>query len=154
MSRLVAINAFGWQPAGVGFRGMLTTMGNPLMREMDAFTGWLPRASATRFGVGRRWDRATRAAYRHGLGRPQRRALHRYMADARRHDYDRIDRAVDALGDRPLLTIFGEHNDPLHFQPQWKARFPTATQIVVPRGFHFPMCDDPHLVSAAIAEWT
>jgi pimeloyl-ACP methyl ester carboxylesterase len=51
------------------------------------------------------------------------------------------------------LTIFGEKNDPLHFQPQWNARFADTRQVIVPGGHHFPMCDDPVLVADAIHTW-
>ena len=53
----------------------------------------------------------------------------------------------------PLLTIFGERNDPLGFQPQWKQLFPNSRQVTVPKGNHFPMCDDPDLVADAIRAW-
>lgn len=150
---LIVVNAFGWRPAGPMFRGMLAIIGNPAMREFDAATGWLPRASATRLGVGRHWNRATRKTYRRGLGRPQRRSFHRYMRAARRHDYARIEDAARNLADRPVLTIFGQRNDPLRFQPRWKTRFPAATQITVAKGYHFPMCDNPELVAGAIDRW-
>jgi pimeloyl-ACP methyl ester carboxylesterase len=97
VAALCVINGFGWRPSGPLFRGMLATMGNPAIGEIDAVTGWLPRASATRFGVGRRWDRATRKTYRSGIRRPQRRSLHCYMNAARRHDYTRIDQTVRTL---------------------------------------------------------
>ncbi len=150
---LVVVNGFGWRPSGPLFRGMLAVMGSPVMREIDVLTGWLPRASATRLGVARHWDRPTRRAYRQGFGRRQRRSFHRYMQSARRHDYRGVDEAVAALAGRPVLTIFGERNDPLRFQPQWRARFPDAHQLTVPKGNHFPMCDDPDLVASSIATW-
>ena len=153
VAALCVINGFGWRPSGPMFRGMLATMGNPAIREIDAVTGWLPRASATRFGVGRRWDRATRKTYRRGIRRPQRRSLHRYMNAARRHDYSRIDQTVRTLAHRPVLTIFGQRNDPLRFQPKWKTRFPHAHQITIAKGYHFPMCDNPDLVASTIDEW-
>jgi putative AlgH/UPF0301 family transcriptional regulator len=53
----------------------------------------------------------------------------------------------------PLLTIFDERNDPLGFQPQWKKLFPDTRQVVVEKGNHFPMCDDPELVSESIRSW-
>jgi haloalkane dehalogenase len=53
----------------------------------------------------------------------------------------------------PLLTIFGQRNDPLGFQPRWKQMFPDARQVVVPKGNHFPMCDDADLVADAIRSW-
>ncbi len=153
VAALVVINGFGWRPSGAMFRGMLAMMGNPATREIDALTGWLPRASATRFGVGRHWNRRTRAAYKRGLRRPQRRSFHRYMAAARKHDYTVIDACVKTLADRPLLTIFGQRNDPLRFQPKWKERFPDASQATVAKGYHFPMCDNPELVASTIAGW-
>ena len=132
---------------------MLATMGNPVVREIDAAIGWLPRASATRFGVGRHWNRATRTTYRRGVRRPQRRSFHRYMNSARRHDYTSIDNTVRALAARPVLTIFGQRNDPLRFQPKWKARFPDAQQMTIAKGYHFPMCDNPTLVATTIDNW-
>jgi len=153
IAALTVINGFGWRPSGPMFRGMLATMGNPVTREIDALTGWLPRASATRFGVARNWNRATRKTYRHGLQRRQRRSFHRYMNAARHHDYTRIDTVARQLSDRPVLTIFGQRNDPLHFQPKWRERFPHATQITIPKGYHFPMCDNPDLVATTITQW-
>ena len=150
---LVVVNGFGWRPSGTMFRGMLAVMGSPAMRELDAITGWLPRASATRFGVARHWDRSTRKAYRYGMRRAQRRAFHQFMASARRHDYARIDAALGQLLDRPALTIFGQRNDPLHFHPEWKILFPDATQATVAKGYHFPMCDNPQLVATTIHDW-
>ena len=55
--------------------------------------------------------------------------------------------------DRSLLTIFGENNDPLGFQPAWAERFARIEQFEVPNGSHFPMCDDPGLVANAIRTW-
>jgi pimeloyl-ACP methyl ester carboxylesterase len=52
-----------------------------------------------------------------------------------------------------MLTIFGERNDPLKSQPQWKRLFPSTRQIVIPKGNHFPMCDDPDRVANAIRDW-
>jgi len=53
----------------------------------------------------------------------------------------------------PLLTIFGERNDPFHFQQRWRELFPGARQLVIPGGNHFPMCDDPPFVAEAIERW-
>ena len=39
------------------------------------------------------------------------------------------------------------------FQPKWKTRFPHATQITIPKSYHFPMCDNPQLVARTIAQW-
>jgi pimeloyl-ACP methyl ester carboxylesterase len=152
---IVAVNTFGWRPSGAAFRGMLALMGSRLMRRIDVATGVLPRLTATAFGVGRHLDNASRRSYRAGLLRSIG-AFHDYLGDARRADmlYDEIAAAFDGpLGRLPLLTIFGERNDPLGFQPQWRARFPGARQVVVPKGNHFPMCDDPDLVSHEIRAW-
>ena len=150
---LCVISGFGWRPSGPMFRGKLAMMGNPIVRELDAATGWLPRASATRFGVGRRWNRATRQAFRRGLRRPQRRSLHHYMSAARYHDYTTIDNTLRTLATRPAPTIFGQRNDPLRFQRKWKTRFPQALQITIAKGYHFPMCDTPTLVATTIDNW-
>ncbi len=150
---VVAVNSFGWRPSGFAFRSMLALMGNPIMRELDVWTGWLPRLSSTRFGVGRNWDRTTRKTFRQPLGHSGRRSFHRYMHSVRKHDFATVDATVSQLGQLPLLTVFGERNDPLGFQPKWAERFPNHTQVVIPAGMHFPMCDDPHAVATAIADW-
>jgi haloalkane dehalogenase len=153
---LVVVNGFGWRPSGPAFRGMLAVMGSAPMREVDALTGFLPRAASTRLGVGRSFDRAERKVFRAGIDRTARRSFHRYLRSARRSDelFERIDAAVSGpLADRPVLTIFGERNDPLGFQPAWRDRYPRARQVVVPGGMHFPMCDDPTLVARSIATW-
>lgn len=140
---IAAINTFGWRPSGVAFRSMLAMMGNPIMREIEVWTGWLPRMASTRFGVGRQWNRATRKAFRKAMGHHGRRSFHRYMQSVRRHDFTEIESIVSDLSSLPLLTIFGEKNDPLGFQPKWAERFANHTQVVVESGMHFPMCDDP-----------
>jgi haloalkane dehalogenase len=81
-------------------------------------------------------------------------AFHDYVHDARDSSvYEELERALSgALARLPLLTIFGERNDPLAVQPQWKAPFPAARQLV-PDGNHFPMCDAPDLVADAVRRW-
>jgi haloalkane dehalogenase len=46
--------------------------------------------------------------------------------------------------------VFGQHNDPLGFQPRWRERLPRARQLEIPGGNHFPMCDDPRLLADGI----
>jgi haloalkane dehalogenase len=152
---LVVVNSFGWRPSGVPFRSMLAVMGSSPMRELDAWTGFLPRATSTRLGVGRNLTREDRRAFRAGIDRHGRRSFHRYMRSARTSDavYAAVaDALAGPLRDIPVKTVFGQRNDPLHFQPQWKQRFPKAQQVVVPQGNHFPMCDAPATVARAIAE--
>jgi len=155
VSGIVAVNTFGWRPSGFAFRGMLALMGSSGMRAISLSTHALSRLTATTFGVGRHLDKASRRAYRMGIQRSMG-SFHDYLRDARRSDalYEEIARAfAGPLRGLPLLTIFGERNDPLGFQPQWKARFPGARQIVIPKGNHFPMCDDPDVVAAEIRQW-
>lgn len=153
---LAAINAFAWRPEGIAFRGTLRFMGSRVIRELDALTGSIPRITATSFGVGRHLDRASRRAFLGPVGRRGTRAFHDYLGDAARCDALYVEAAATLRGsfaNLPVLTIFGERNDPLHFQPQWKQRFPDVRQIVVRRGHHFPMCDDPELVASALRTW-
>jgi len=152
---LVAVNSFGWKPSGRAFRGMLALMGSGVVRRIDLATDGLARITSTSFGVGRHLDEASRRAYRAGLSQ-QLGAFHDYLRAARFSDdvYDEVTRALTGpFRSLPLLTIFGEKNDPLGFQPQWKRLFPAARQITVPNGNHFPMCDAPDLVAASIRDW-
>jgi pimeloyl-ACP methyl ester carboxylesterase len=153
---LVALNTFGWRPSGVLFPTMLLLMGSPPMRVLDVISGWLPRMSSTRFGVGRHFDRRDRHVFRRGMGHRGRSAFHRYIRSAGpgRTDYGEVERATEALASRPLLTIFGERNDPGGFQPKWRERFQSTTTAIVPNGYHFPMCDDPDLVAGAIRRFS
>jgi haloalkane dehalogenase len=153
---LCAVNAFAWKPSGIPFRGMLALMGSAAMREFDVLTGILPRITSSAFGVGRHLDASSRKAFYAGIGRQGVRAFHGYLRDARKSDalYQQLDRALTGpFRTLPLLTIFGERNDPLGFQPRWKQLFSDARQVVVSKGNHFPMCDDPDLVAVSIREW-
>jgi haloalkane dehalogenase len=152
---LCAINTFAWRPSGAKFRGMLALMGSAAVREFDALTGILPRVTARPFGIGRHMDEQSRKTFLAGIGAGGARSFHSYMADARRSRiYDEVRAALcGPFRGLPLLTIFGERNDPLGFQPRWKELFPQARQAVVSKGNHFPMCDDPNLVARSIREW-
>jgi pimeloyl-ACP methyl ester carboxylesterase len=153
---LCAVNAFAWRPTGSLFRGMLALMGSGAVREIDAQTGLLARITATWFGVGRHLDQASRRAFLAGIGRDGLRAFHSYLGDARRCEalYEEIGRALAGqFRGLPLLTIFGERNDPLGFQKRWKQLFPQARQVLVTKGNHFPMCDDPEFVANNIRDW-
>jgi haloalkane dehalogenase len=78
------------------------------------------------------------------------------MRDARSCDdlYGQISGLLaSSFAFRPLLTIFGELNDPFGFQQKWKDTFLNATQIIVPKAHHFPMCDAPDLVAQTIHSW-
>lgn len=151
---VVAINTFAWRP-GVVLGVALRTMGSAMVRELDVVTGFLARGSSTRLGVGRHLDRAARRAWREGLrDRPARRAPHRLFRDAARNRavVDAAERSLLGLGDRPLLTIFGQFGDYFGFARGWRRRRPDARQHLVRRGLHFPMCDAPALVAGVIDE--
>jgi haloalkane dehalogenase len=155
MRGLVGVNTFGWKPAGPAFRAMLAVMGNGVVRQLDLATGLLARVTSTTFGVGRHLDATSRRAYRAGLARSMG-AFHDYLREARFSDgiYDEVTRALIGPFRRlPVLTIFGERNDPLGFQPQWKRVFPNIQQTTIPNGNHFPMCDDPDFVAQTIRSW-
>lgn len=153
---IVAVNTFAWPPGRV-LRAMLGFMGSGPIREFNTVTNVVPRLTATRFGVGRNFDRATRRAFLRPLRRRhRRRAFHHLMRDAARsrEQLASIEAALRGpLADRPVLTVFGERNDPFHFQDRWIQMFPTAGRIVVPKGNHFPMCDDPDLVARSVRSW-
>ena len=153
---IAAINTFAWKPWGALFRGMLAMMGSAPILELDALTGFLPRITQTSFGVGRHLDARSRRAFLAGVPDSGRRAFHYYLHDARSCDaiYDQVGAALSGPFARlPLLTIFGERNDPLGFQPRWKQMFPDLRQVAVAKGNHFPMCDDPDLVADTIRSW-
>jgi pimeloyl-ACP methyl ester carboxylesterase len=150
---LCAVNAFAWKPEGLAFRGMLSLMGSTAMAELDARLLLLPRVAGSPFGVGRHFEERAWEAFVAGIGPQGVRAFHAYMRDAARGEsiYDDVDSALAGpLRRLPLATVFGERNDPFGFQLRWKKLFPLAKQFVVPRGNHFPMCDDPDLVAKVI----
>lgn len=152
---LCIVNAFAWKPSGRLFRGMLALMGSTAIREFSAWTGLLARVTSGPFGVGRHLDVPSRKAFYAGIGRQGVRAFHGYLRDARKSEaiYEQLDRALTGpFHQLPLITIFGERNDPLGFQPHWKQLFSNARQLVVAKGNHFPMCDDPDLVASSIRE--
>ena len=153
---LCAVNSFAWKPTGIPFRGMLALMGSAVTREINVFTGIIPQITSTLFGVGRHMDEQSRKAFLAGIGDQGVRAFHGYMRDAWKSQaiYEQMDWAFTIPFRRlPLLTIFGERNDPFGFQVRWKQLFPDARQIVVSKGNHFPMCDDPELVASTIREF-
>jgi pimeloyl-ACP methyl ester carboxylesterase len=156
ISGVVAMNTFAWRPHKAGLRFMLALMGSRSMREIDVITQYLPRITITDFGIGRHMDQESRAAFLAGMGTRGIRAFHDYMHDARRcHDlYGRIAALLHGPFSRlPFLTVFGELNDPFGFQQRWKELFDNSTDLVVPGGHHFPMCDAPDLVASTIRSW-
>jgi pimeloyl-ACP methyl ester carboxylesterase len=153
---LVLLNTFGWPPQPV-LRAMLQLMGSPAMCALNTVTNLVPRLTSGRLGVGRHLGRQARTAF---LGptreRARRHSFHQLMADAARSTrlLEQVEAALrTSLRDRPVLTVFGQYNDPFHFQQRWRELYPDARQVVVPHGNHFPMSDDPQGVATAIRSW-
>jgi haloalkane dehalogenase len=153
---LVAMNAFGWRPEGSALRGMIRLMGSRPIRAIDSVTAFLPRISSTNFGVGRNLDERERRTFVAGMDVRGRHAFHDYMRDASRCEnlYRKVRAGLTGpLAGKPMLTIFGERNDPFAFQKEWKRLFPEARQVVVRQGNHFPMCDAPEFAANEIRSW-
>jgi haloalkane dehalogenase len=155
VERLVAVNALAWRPHTWSLRSALAVFGSAAIREADALTHLVPRITSTTFGIGRHLDPPSRRVFLESFDRDRIRAFHAYLRDALRCDalYAEIERAIDGpLAALPLQTIFGERNDPFHFQEQWRARYPDVVRCVLGHGNHFPMCDDPPRVAAWIRD--
>lgn len=153
---MVLINTFSWPPHVAPLRGMLRLMGSKPIAAFNSTTNFLARASSSRFGVGRRFDRAQKRAFVGMFRRGEsRRRFHALMGSAmRERDYlAEVEARLGLLAAKPVLTIFGQRNDPFGFREQWLDRFPDAEQMIVPNGYHFPMCDAPEDVARRIAEW-
>jgi len=156
ISAIAAVNTFAWRPNDWKLRLMLNFVGSSPVRELDAFTNLLPATTASNFGVGLHFDDSDRRIFRRGIGRQGLRAFHKYLSDAAASEglYQKATAALKGpFRDLPVITIFGERNDPFRFQPRWKAFFPGVRQLVIKKGNHFPMCDDPKLVAATLHDW-
>ena len=127
------------------------------MTGLDATTNLLPRLSAGSFGVGRHLDQAGRAAF---VGpfreKGPRRRFHQLMASVMEEsDYlTDLEQALSTtLAGKPVLTIYGERNDLFGFQARFKGHFPDGEEMIVPKGLHFPMCDDPQGFAERVSRW-
>ncbi|MEV0033401.1 alpha/beta hydrolase [Nocardia sp. NPDC050793] len=152
---LIAINTFGWKPRGM-LRLALRFFGSAPMREATTLTGILAWASATRFGVGRHWDGATKRAWRRGLrDHDKRRFPHHMFADAVRDTTvsAAAERGVAMLTDRPTLTIFGQFGDYFRFRRHWGKLRSDLSDTTIPWGLHFPQSDNPALVADTLHAW-
>ena len=154
---LVLTQTFGWPPESAALKGMLRLMGSAPMRELATLTRLIPLLTGTSFGVGRHLDRPSRVAFRAPFRDPaKRRAFHRLLGSVLHSSALLADveaAAGPALGERSVLTIFGERNDPLGFQRRWQQLFPHAHRVLVPGGNHFPMSDDPDLFADSVSDW-
>lgn len=154
---LVMANTFAWKPEGKALVRMLSIVSSRSLTVLDRITKLIPRMTATKVGVGLHLDRADKRAFL-GPFRDRRRVgrFHTLMRDALVADdlYARIEAATTGvLGGLPVLTIFGEKNDPFGFQDRHHATFPDHEGHIVTNGNHFPMMDDPDLFADAIRDW-
>jgi haloalkane dehalogenase len=153
---LVLTNTFGWPPQRA-LRAVLKLMGRPAIRSLNT-TDQPPTTLHLRaLSVGRHPSRRARTAF---LGptrdRARRRTFHRLMHDTSRSTQflGQIEAALhSSLREQPAMTIFGQHNDPLHV-PRTSGASSSRTHAMSssPRQ-PLPMNDDPHGVTAAIQSW-
>jgi pimeloyl-ACP methyl ester carboxylesterase len=153
---MVLINTFAWPPHVAALRAMLRLMGSRSMATLNSGTNFMARASSSRLGVGRHFDREQKQAFVGMFRRTgSRRRFHALMGSVmREQEYlARVEDRLGLLADKPVLTIFGQRNDPFGFQEHWLDHFPDAEQMVVPGGYHFPMCEAPEDVGRRILGW-
>lgn len=154
---LVVTNSFGWPPDRRALTLMLGIIGS---RAATGFLGTfrvIARASRSKSGVGRHYDAADREAF-FGPYRSRRisRNFHRTFRSARRSTalFAEAERGlVSRLAHLPVLTVFGEKNDPFGFADRWETLFPNARRWTVPGANHFPMCDDPTGYAERLRDW-
>jgi len=125
----------------MAFRGMLAVMGSTPVREFSALD-WNPgRESRPALRRGRHLDASSRHASTKVIGRQGVRAFHATLRDRWPIPRDLPSTgqcAIRPFSPAPLLTIFGERNDPLDCQPRWKELFSDARQVVVTGAITFP----------------
>jgi pimeloyl-ACP methyl ester carboxylesterase len=157
LAGLVATNSFAWPPGGRALRTMLAIVGSRTATATLGTLRLIPRLTRGKAGVGLHYGRADRHAFFGPYRRPAAsRNFHRAMRSARRsHDLFATaeQRLVSSFSELPVLTVFGEKNDPFGFADRWHSMFPHAHSWTVPAGNHFPMCDDPDGYADRLREW-
>ncbi len=157
IAAFVMSNTFVWKPDSKKLTRMLAMASRKPITVLDSGTRLIPRLTAGKSGVGLRLTKSGRKAF---LG-PFRDRLritrfHSMLRDALQADdlYTRLESATSGvLSSRPVLTIFGEKNDPFDFQERHRATFADHESLVISNGNHFPMMDDPDLFAATVREW-
>jgi haloalkane dehalogenase len=144
---MVLTQTFTWPPHVWSLRAMLRMVSSRPITALDVSTNLVPKLTTTRAGIGRHLGEDARAAF---LGpyhhKGPRRRFHKMMGSglAELGYLASLEEALrTTLSNQPVLTIYGENNDPFGFQARYKEFFPDAEEIVVPGGNHFPMADDP-----------
>lgn len=161
VDRFVVVGSFGW-PLSEGYPGVarfIRIATGSTFRFLNTNLNVLARLTSTTYGVGRRLSRPGRRVFRGPFrSKAARRNALAMLGSAIGSDgYLRdVDRALrTTLADRPVLLLFGEHDEgrAAGFQDEWERRFPDARSEVVADANHFPMADSPHRVAATIEEW-
>ena len=135
----------------------MSTMGSGFMTSLDSGTNLIPKLTSGGFGVGRHLDKTQRSAFVGPfLEKGPRRRFHQLMGSVlEESEYLKgLEDALDKiLADHPVLTVYGEWNDPFGFQARFKGHFPDMDEAIIARGMHFPMCDDPDGFANRVVEW-
>lgn len=156
ISGLVYANAFGWDPDTGGLRTMLRIVSSAPLRGLARATNWMLAVSSSRGGAGRHWDEATKRILRAaGDSGPRRTRSLRLMGETLQHPaiFAEIEAGRGRTRGIPTLTIFGERNDPFGFADRHAVNHDRVHTVVVEKGNHFPMADDPELFATSIVEF-
>ncbi|MEA1902475.1 MAG: alpha/beta fold hydrolase [Actinomycetota bacterium] len=154
---MVMVNTFAWRLHTTSLKTMFAIMTSGPITALNVSTNLIPRLTSTKSGIGLHLDQQARAAFLGGFSeKGQRRRFHDLMTSAKTEtDYlAELEVAYEAtLADKPVLTIYGERNDPFGFQARFRELYPESEEMVIPKGNHFPMSDDPDGVAARITDW-
>ena len=155
---LVITQTFAWPLREYPWiRRALRVVSGSFSRFVNVNFNLLFAASATSFGVGRNLSPAGRRAFLVPWRRRATRTMTlRNLGSALSADawLDDVARAVDTtLNALPVLTVFGERNDPAHWQARYARSFSNVRSLTVPGGNHFPFADDPDLVADEVVRW-
>lgn len=152
----VLANTFIWPADTTALRTMLRVVGSGPMTAVGTATNLVPKLTSGKGGVGRHLPAADRAVFLGPYRDPVRRRRFHTTMRAALADHglrDDLARVVDLFADRPVLSIFGEKNDPFGFQDRIASMFNDHEAVVVEDGNHFPMCDAPELFTDAVRRW-
>lgn len=156
VSGIVYANTFGWDPDRFSLRLMLRVVSSAPSRGLAWLTNWMLRLSASSFGAGRYWDPAAKRLFR-AAGSPRRRRARslRLFRQALGHPpiFAEIEAGRHKLRTTPALTIFGERNDLYGFVERHVGHHDDIESVVVRKGNHFPMGDDPDLFASSVVGW-
>lgn len=154
----VFMNTFVWPPEGRGLRTMFAAMTSGAVTRFNVATNLIPRLTSGPGGIGRHLDGPARSAFVNGFNdRSARLRFHQLMASVKGDGSQVLGDTRSMLDSgfegKPALTIYGEKNDQFGFQARIREALPQVEEMVVAKGNHFPMCDDPDGVANRIGAW-